>query len=782
MYRELALVYKAMHAVDEFTDKAISKAADAAVKKVVGESLGAIWKKAKDFVAERTEGFPGNHDLQKALRICMLTATDMVRKSMKENKEDEDFRSVLHDWIAEQGTSNELDKLHLWANEPNIAVAELDLLMTSNEAFTKKKESVSLIMTQQWNDYLVKALTQSWNEPLPTTFTNKLFGEFEYDGQKFKWHVAVYVLFAEMMRNGKTELGKRADKAFNHSFLADISQKIDELSEDITDIKVDIILIKDSLKNPPPLRLADIPGWEKLIEFKEELGFMTKAIADLSETILSQQRTLELQEQNIQSLLKIVGTQQIELAQLREELRLKGDDPALKQRIADLESADKIARDQLYDFYRSYPATYSKELAAIEEVKTKAEESKRREEARLKRQQLEEEENQKDAEFEYDFAIELEEQLRYSDALIHHRKALSLQPQNPLYLNNFGSFLLTMAFYDEAINVLNKALSIVKNQRDLEDKTGFILNILGLAWRNKGEYDKAISYYEKALAIQIKFFGEEHPSVAVQNINLGAAWHSKGEFEKAVSYYEIALTINIKLFGEEHTSVAAGYNNLGGVWNDKGEYDIAISYYEKALTINKTFFSEEHPNVAVDYNNIGTGWYDKGEYDKAMTYFEKALDIEANLFTEEHPNVARDYNNLGMAWLMKGKYDKAIDYFDKALVIDIKFFGQEHPNVAVRNNNLGLAWKNKGEHSKAIEYYENALKIDIKFFEEEHPNVARHYNNLGVAWHEKGQFDKAINYYQKSLTILKKFHPTGHPKIDMCENSLASAISERDQS
>ena len=72
------------------------------------------------------------------------------------------------------------------------------------------------------------------------------------------------------------------------------------------------------------------------------------------------------------------------------------------------------------------------------------------------------------------------------------------------------------------------------------DNTG-ALNKLGLAWGKKGEYDKAIAYFEKVLQTDLKDFGEKHPNVATSWNNLGAAWKLKGKYDKAIAYFEKAL-------------------------------------------------------------------------------------------------------------------------------------------------------------------------------------------------------------------------------------------------
>jgi tetratricopeptide (TPR) repeat protein len=77
--------------------------------------------------------------------------------------------------------------------------------------------------------------------------------------------------------------------------------------------------------------------------------------------------------------------------------------------------------------------------------------------------------------------------------------------------------------------------------------------------------------------------------------SLGGAWSSKGEYDKAIEYYEKALQINVRAFGDQHPNLARNYNSLGGAWNYKREYDKAIGYHEEASQINVRAFGDQHP-------------------------------------------------------------------------------------------------------------------------------------------------------------------------------------------
>ncbi len=283
-------------------------------------------------------------------------------------------------------------------------------------------------------------------------------------------------------------------------------------------------------------------------------------------------------------------------------------------------------------------------------------------------------------------------------------------------------------------------------------------------------YDKALEYHEKCLAIRLKTLGEEHPDVTVSYINIGSIWNYKGNYDKALEYHEKCLVIRSKILGGEHPAVATSFNNIGLSWNRKGNYDKALEYYEKCLAIRLKTLGGEHPSMATSYNNIGKVWDSKGENDKALEYYEKCLAILLKTLGGGHPNVATSYYNIGLSWNNKCNYDKALEYHEKCLAIRLKTLGGEHPNVATSYNNIGKVWKSKGEYDKALEYYEKCLVIELKTLGAEHPSLASSYNNIGDCLKNLEKYVLAIDVFNKGLSIQKV---GGFPfKIAQCYEAL----------
>ena len=159
--------------------------------------------------------------------------------------------------------------------------------------------------------------------------------------------------------------------------------------------------------------------------------------------------------------------------------------------------------------------------------------------------------------------------------------------------------------------------------------------------------------------------------------NLGVAWAEKGDSEKAIGYYQKALSINPNL-ASIHTNLAIELYQVGDVTN-------AFKHYHKALEIK--------PNFVFAHIKVGVAYSKQGHTDKAIYHLEEALHIDPDsLQAHQHmgkimlqlnrpadavfhyrrvlklnPNHAESYNNLGIAFIMLGKRDEAIVVLKQAV-------------------------------------------------------------------------------------------------------------------
>jgi len=221
---------------------------------------------------------------------------------------------------------------------------------------------------------------------------------------------------------------------------------------------------------------------------------------------------------------------------------------------------------------------------------------------------------------------------------------------------------------------------VVAQRLDCGDEDLAVLQSnLGALLREMGILHIARSLMEKALASDIKNFGEDHPTVAISRSNLATVLKNLGELPEARSLMEKALASDIKNFGEDHPTVAISRSNLATVLKNLGELPEARSLMEKALASDIKNFGEDHPTVAISRSNLATVLKNLGELPEARSLMEKALASDIKNFGENHTTVATDYNNLAHLLYQMGEKPQAVEYMEKAVKIRIKALGENHP-------------------------------------------------------------------------------------------------------
>ena len=90
--------------------------------------------------------------------------------------------------------------------------------------------------------------------------------------------------------------------------------------------------------------------------------------------------------------------------------------------------------------------------------------------------------------------------------------------------------------------------------------------------------------------------GEGTPQEEAQRLNQQAVeLYQAGQYQKALPLVQRALEINEKALGPEHPDLAVSLNNLAGLYQAMGAYDKALPLYQRALTIREKALGPEAP-------------------------------------------------------------------------------------------------------------------------------------------------------------------------------------------
>ena len=329
-----------------------------------------------------------------------------------------------------------------------------------------------------------------------------------------------------------------------------------------------------------------------------------------------------------------------------------------------------------------------------------------------------------------------------------------------------GNYPKALEFYTKALNIEEKVLG-----KD-HPYTATAYGNIGAIYDKMSNYSKALEFYMKALNISEEKLGKDHPNTTIIYNSIGSAYRNIGNYPRALDFYTKALKTREKILGKDHPDTASSYNNIGSVYDNMGDYPKALEFYTKALDIQEKVLGKDHPKTAISYNNIGSVYSDMGDYPKALEFLTKTLNIDEKVFGKDHPDTATSYNNIGLVYDNMGDYSKALEFLTKALNIREKALDKDHPDTAVSYNNIGSVYSDMGDYSKALEFYTKALDIEEKVLGKDHPKTASSYNNIGLVYNSMSDYSKALEFFTKALNIAEKVFGKDHPNTANSYNSI----------
>ena len=298
------------------------------------------------------------------------------------------------------------------------------------------------------------------------------------------------------------------------------------------------------------------------------------------------------------------------------------------------------------------------------------------------------------------------------------------------------------ALNDYAWNLLfsntDSAEIVIHDAIDLSEKLEYdfgkaaALRRLGILNDMKGDFHKAISYWQESKSLFEKI-GKERNKASVIN-NLGLGYYNLGEFDKSEELYNECLNTFEKL--NDQSGIASAYNNIARIYDTKGDFKTSLGYYLKSLSINTEIGDKQ--NTALNLMNIGIINQDIANYPKSLDYFEQSLGVwkELNVKSREGQTLL----NIGYTYFLMKNFSKADSCYQIALDIQTELGALSE--IALLQNNIGRVYIAQGKYEEAIHYVKEALDIREKI--EDVWGVAYSSIILGEALYKSGNIDEGL--------------------------------------
>ena len=138
--------------------------------------------------------------------------------------------------------------------------------------------------------------------------------------------------------------------------------------------------------------------------------------------------------------------------------------------------------------------------------------------------------------------------------------------------------------------------------------------------------------YRRALTIQEKVLGENHPSVAATLNNLAVLLAGRGRFGEAEPLHARALAIAEKSLGPSHLDTASMLTALAITYDRQGKSAQAETLYAKAVANARE--ARVPRNLLVNASSMGYSMARRGRLREALPYYREAVDALEALYAQ----------------------------------------------------------------------------------------------------------------------------------------------------
>ncbi len=251
----------------------------------------------------------------------------------------------------------------------------------------------------------------------------------------------------------------------------------------------------------------------------------------------------------------------------------------------------------------------------------------------------------------------------FKQGLYYYRQSGDMEGQSNC-LNNIGLVYENWANFDSAAYYYSASYLIEKTLNNVEGEATSLINMGNIDYYRKDYHGALTNYFQ---ALKGFFQTNDKKGIAMAYNSLAIIYSQVGDFNKALSYTEKAREIYLVI--GDIRKLSRALNNMADIYGDHfKEYKKAQILYEKALKIKEELGDKE--GIALVKSNLGVLYGHLGNISLSLSYFNDGLKIYEG--TGDRTGLSMVYQNKGKALQEAGLFRQALKEFQNSLAISSK--------------------------------------------------------------------------------------------------------------
>jgi serine/threonine-protein kinase len=326
---------------------------------------------------------------------------------------------------------------------------------------------------------------------------------------------------------------------------------------------------------------------------------------------------------------------------------------------------------------------------------------------------------------------------------------------------------------DEAEQLVRQGLEMTKRHLPpSHPAVGKATAALGTILENRGRYDQAIQVLGDAAGLQS---GQGVPAadLAATLSELANSHFYAGHFELSDSINHRVLTMDREIYGERHPHISDDLINLGAIQYEQGHFPEAEKYQRQALDIIQGFYGKSHPETASAMTLLARTLVNEKRLDEAADLLRGALAIQEQVYGKVHPRVASALNELGRIAQQQSKWGEAEQDFERMADIYRQIYAGKHYYIGIALSNLAGVYVDQKQYARGESLFREALQMYAKTLPPDHQLVGIARVRLGRTLLQQHRYANAEVESRAGYEILSKQTTPPAQWIDRARTDLA---------
>lgn len=304
-----------------------------------------------------------------------------------------------------------------------------------------------------------------------------------------------------------------------------------------------------------------------------------------------------------------------------------------------------------------------------------------------------------------------------------------------------------------------------------------LLDAMAHAYLGLGDYARADSLAQRALAGNRELHGERHADVAATLATLGHVRRGQGREAEAAALFREALALRRALHGDRHDLTTTAMLDLAATIQQSGSYDEAESLAREARAARIARHGAEHESVAQANEALALVLWNAGrDLPRAELLFREALALRERLWGDDDPRLETTLTPLSAFLPYVQKAPEAEALARRALEIRRRVYGEDHPMVAHQLNNVARALEAQGRPGEARALYQEMLRRYRRSYTGDHHLATVALNNVSATFYAEAALDSAEHYLRQSLEMCIRLYGTPDANVALRYHNLGSLL------